>query len=508
MSLLVGVHLDNVDQPPESSFRRLALARPEAALALWTAGTRHRRGVYRRLRALGVARVCVRVGDERIAGSVDDYLRDVDAALDEAVAGGFAEDDVDVQLLNEPNLGPNSATDVGLFVGQVVRRWRRPARAVLPPVSRGRPGWQGYAAQVLAVAGPLPARVARAEHAYAGDLEALPPCDPAGPPVLVTEFSRPDLTGAARGGWVVDQLRALAAKGYAQAHQFILDGRPGGAWSDSYRMTDDEAAVIGRRGALPDGRPKERSMLRIIDISNYQGLVDPSSWRAAGIDGAVVRVSEDGAELDPFAPGNVRAIRGAGLLLGLYHLSDPRFAAPVQSLETFQRGIDNVGGLEPGNVLVNDSELGPEGDLAQWHAEWGDGARRKWGFKALFYSGPWWMGPHNLSIEGVAAQYAGLWEANYTGDPSFRPANVDGWRDLVMVQYTASGTAPGVSGPVDLSTFFGGRDDWLALGMPAPTPAPAPPPTPAPPDPVAAALADLRAAVGRLEAAIAARAAA
>jgi lysozyme len=505
VSLLVGVHLDNVDQPPEASYRRLALARADAALALWTAGTRHRRGVHQRLRALGVGRVCVRVGDEWIAGSVDDYLRDVDAAVDEAVAGGFAEDQVDVQILNEPNLGPCSATEVGLFVGQVLQRWRRRARAVLPPVSRGRPGWQDYAAQVLAVAGPPPARVARAEHAYGADCEALPPCDPAGPPVLVTEFSRPDLTGAARGRWAVEQLRALSARGYAAAYQFILDGRTGGAWPDAYRMTDDEAAVIGQRGALPDGPTTEQgaSMLRIIDISNYQGAVDPSGWAAAGIAGAVVRVSEDGSDLDPFAAANVRAIRGAGLLLGLYHVTDPRLASPVESLEAFQRGIDNVGGLQPGELLVNDAELGPDGDLARWHAEWGDGARSKWGLRPLLYSGEWFMAPHNLAIEGVAAQYGGLWLASWTGDPARRPS-VAGWPAPVMVQWTSSGAAPGVGGAVDLNTFFGSREDWLALGMPA---RPAPQPAPAPADPVAAALADLRAAVGRLEDAIAGRAA-
>jgi lysozyme len=249
----------------------------------------------------------------------------------------------------------------------------------------------------------------------------------------------------------------------------------------------------------PTAKPQEpvkepTAMLRIVDLSNYQGLVDMSGWKAAGIDGAVVRVSEDGSPLDAFAPANVKQLRDGGFLVGLYHLTDPRFATPVQSLQTFQRGMDNVGGMLPGEVPFNDAEQGNPGDHAPWQSQWGRGFATTHGFKSGFYSAPWWMDPNNLSIEGVAREYSCLWEAKYTGDPSSKPDDLPGWVE-VMIQYTASGSVPGVHGNVDLNTFLGSREDWLALGKPGVVE----PPKPEPKPDLRALVDDVKSAVARLE---------
>lgn len=250
--MLVGAHLDNVDLPPDSSYRRIRLMRAEVALTLWTAGTRHRHPVYEALAAAGVQRLCIRVGDEGIAGSVDDYLKDVDQAVNEAVAAGFTEDEIDCQILNEPNLRTTSPVTVGTFVGAVLRKWRRKARPLLPPVSRGKEDWQDYARAMLGAASPLPKNVGKAKHAYAQDAESIEPADPNGLPEVVTEFSHPEIGGRARGLWVNDRLKEFSAKGYGYACQFIVDGVTGGAWPEGYRMTDGEAIEIGQRGTLPE----------------------------------------------------------------------------------------------------------------------------------------------------------------------------------------------------------------------------------------------------------------
>lgn len=236
-------------------------------------------------------------------------------------------------------------------------------------------------------------------------------------------------------------------------------------------------------GPLPEEPlvPPTTQTMQFADVSNYQGTIDMSGWKAAGIEGVIIRLSEDGSLLDAFGAANWRQAKACGLLRAAYHVCDPRFASPVGSLARFGEAIIAAGGLEPGDGIVADIELGNPGDQSTWMAEWGAGALTKFGGKAMLYSAPWWMKPHGLEIAGVAEQFSGLWDASYTGDPDARPPHIPGWDKLVMVQWTANGSLPGVLGNVDLDEFLGGLNDWLALGVPAAWPAadqPVEPPSP------------------------------
>lgn len=493
MTLLYGIHLDNRDTPPDSSHRRLQLARADLALTLWTAGTKHRRPVYQRLKRIGIGHLCIRVGDEWLPTSADAYLNDVEGALNEAVAAGYDESLIDCQLLNEPNLSGANPTAVGVFLSEVVRRWRRKARVVLPPVSRGKEGWQDYARAMLGPVGPLTGtNAAYGIHAYAADAEGLPSVGAAGTPAVVTEFSHPGLTGAARGRWVTERLRELSTKGYGYAVQFICDGVTGGAWDGNYRMTDEEAAYIGlHREAAMDTQG--------IDISNNNGVVDFDRLATSGCRFAFVKASEDDNFVDGFAQANLAGLKQLGWGRGLYHFARPSTASPAASVTLFQRAAGAQGWGEPGDVIALDieDERVPEGQsLHQWVAEWLDLAERVFGVSPWKYSGRWYTSTRDLEHDDLA-KYPTWWAAYQDAEPT----PVTGWGPIRCWQNSSSGRLPGVLGDVDLDVFHGPLDDLKALGKPG---APVPQPAPAP-DPVAAALADIKAATARLEAALAGR---
>lgn len=507
--MLVGAHLDNVDTPPDSSYRRLGLIRVDVAVTLWTAGTRHRRSVYEDLWRAGVRRLCIRVGDEGIVGGVPDYLTDVDQAVNEAVAAGFPEDAIDVQLLNEPNLRTASPVTVGTFVGAVLHGWRRKARPLLPPVSRGKEGWQDYARAMVGAVGPLPALVGYAVHAYADDCANLPACDPAGVPVVVTEFSHPTLTGRARGEWVVARLREMARKGYGYACQFIVDGVTGGAWPENYRMTDEEALAIGGRAALPEpDQPKEPPpmQIRAIDISNNNGHVDLARVKAAEYEVVIVKISEDdwGDDdfFDSYAAENLANARALGMGVGVYTFLRPSKSSPAESITLIQRALAKLGGLQPGEVVALDVEDEQfTGDLHVWLAEALALGSQVFGFPIWKYSADWYTSTRNLEHEDLAL--FPTWWASYQDT---LPTPQAGWGPIRMWQngVLAAGAVPGVAGQCDVNVFFGSLPDFKALGKPG---AAEPAPTPAPPDPLVVAFGEMQAAMAKLEAAIKARAA-
>jgi lysozyme len=458
------------------------------------------------------------------------YFKGVpDAASTIAKARAWTQQGCRVVVGNEPNLpmeGWSGGVENLAMLFEKIRSEAPAARIYWPGMSPAVPGWQEWVSSPWAMDG-IAAADGAVVHAY-GTFDQMRAVVQfyldtlLHAPLWVSEVNFGAGQQADRDAWARDHFRPFldwcSQHGRIEAVTYFahrwstpdmsLPTPVDGAGTGIERVLREWKAPVISPEAPPVEQPprpapvvgvpakKEPTpMLRLVDLSNYQGLVDMSGWKAAGIDGAIVRVSEDGSLLDPFAPANVKQLRERGLLVGLYHLTDPRFATPVQSLETFRRGMDNVGGMLPGEVPFNDAELGNPGDHAPWQAQWGRGFATTHGFKALFYSAPWWMDPHNLTIEGVAREYAGLWEAKYTGDPNTKPDDLPGWAE-VMVQYTASGSVPGVQGNVDLSTFLGSREDWLALGKPGVV---EPVPEPPKPDPVAEALAGLDAAVARVK---------
>ena len=236
----LGAHLDNLDHPADSSYRKLVLMRAGVVGTMWTDGTRHRRPVYQRLRdELDDPLFHLRVGPSARC-TVEQWLRDADAALAELPPGSR----VRVRALNEVNLdaeGAWSPEQYADFLMAIRAAWPPEIPLVASPLCLADPGWRAWRSRFLsACGGELPADLA-AVNCYAHLVDealALPR------PFDVTELNTLAMPpGPARAAWLREATDRLAAD---TTQLFIAGGRSHGAWDERYILTEQEAAILGK----------------------------------------------------------------------------------------------------------------------------------------------------------------------------------------------------------------------------------------------------------------------
>ena len=190
-------------------------------------------------------------------------------------------------------------------------------------------------------------------------------------------------------------------------------------------------------------------MAEIMDVSRWQGRIDWDKVKKSGkIDGVMLRVlgSKGGKPyLDPYFARNYAECARLGLPVGGYYytcaVTQRQMEEELAALKTALRGktfqlplaIDVeapcLRSLAPAKLSALVAEA-----AAQLEA---------WGLYAMVYTYT------NFADTALAAQSLApydLWLADYRGK---RPARRHG-----MWQYTAEGTVPGISGPVDLSHAY------------------------------------------------------
>src|SRR5581483_5411362 len=193
MDLLVGAHLDNVDQPPEASFARLRAMRAAIVGTLWTDGTKHRRPVYDRLeRDLNGPVYEVRVGPSAVVVPAA-WQAQAAAALAELPPAAVAAGRVRVRALNEVNLpaeGRWSPESYATWLTTVRRAWAYPqVQLVCAPVSLGDPGWRDWWVKFVAACGGRIPADRLAVNCYAHLVDQAAAFTGLGLPVDVTEVN-------------------------------------------------------------------------------------------------------------------------------------------------------------------------------------------------------------------------------------------------------------------------------------------------------------------------------
>ncbi|HZQ99000.1 MAG TPA: hypothetical protein VFC93_09310 [Chloroflexota bacterium] len=262
--MLIGAHLDNVDNPPDASFRRLGLMRAQVVGTMWTDGTHHRRPVYDRLELLLDKPVyLVRVGPSgRI--SPRDWARQASAALAELPSAAVDEGRVRVRALNEVNLPaeggwrPEQYADF-LAAVRKVARLPKDVALVAAPVSLGLPDYVDWWQRFVAACGGLIPADRVAVNCYADLVDQAAWFKGYGRPVDVTELNTLAVPpGPARAAWFLDACQRLAAAGVDSAQAFAVGGVSHGAWDERYVLTDDEAQAIGEgvRAMPKNSRPE------------------------------------------------------------------------------------------------------------------------------------------------------------------------------------------------------------------------------------------------------------
>ena len=187
----------------------------------------------------------------------------------------------------------------------------------------------------------------------------------------------------------------------------------------------------------------------ILDVSRWQGRIDWDTVHTSGkIDGVMLRAlgSRSGSPyIDPTFETNYTACTRLGIPVGAYYYTCARTSAQQETeLDLLRSVLTGKTFQLPVAVDVEDARLRTlKPDTLTRLTARAAGELERWGLYAMVYTYSDFA-ETALKME-LLAPYD-LWLADYRGK---RPARKHG-----MWQYTASGTLPGISGPVDLSYAY------------------------------------------------------
>lgn len=184
-----------------------------------------------------------------------------------------------------------------------------------------------------------------------------------------------------------------------------------------------------------------------IDVSDWQGYINYSEVKNAGIEIVYIKSSQGNSIIDPYFRTNYNNAKAAGLKVGLYHFLTAR---TVQEAENqAQYFVSVISGTSPDCKLAMDFEV--FGDLTNSQInEISFAFLRKvqelTGKEVIVYSDA--SNARNTFSEALANTYP-LWVAEY----SVSSPNTGNWDSYEGFQYSDKGRISGISGFTDLDIF-------------------------------------------------------
>lgn len=216
-----------------------------------------------------------------------------------------------------------------------------------------------------------------------------------------------------------------------------------------------------------------RAELDGVDVSRWQGAINWTSVKNAGVDFAFAKATEGVDFVDIRYTQNMANARLAGVPIGPYHfarpdsfVSDPLDAA--NEANDFVDAIQPYYEQYPGAYLrpVLDVEVLPDvrnqrAFLSEWIRDFADVVEDRLGESIIIYANSYYAGNY---FESDLAQYD-LWLANWTYDPNNPPSSsaYGIWDEWAFWQWTDSWSVPGISGAVDGDVFAGDAADLAAF---------------------------------------------
>jgi lysozyme len=206
------------------------------------------------------------------------------------------------------------------------------------------------------------------------------------------------------------------------------------------------------------------SVVQGVDVSVYQGTIQWSDVKTAGIDFAIARIS-DGSELDTEFAANWAGMQSAGLVRGAYQYFEPGEDPTTQANIV----VSAVGKLGAGDLPVTADMETTGGQSAATIAAnlrtWIAAVQAGTGKLPMIYTAEgYWDG----DVASGAFSNDSLWVANWEVSCPDLPT---GWSAWSVWQYSDSGTVSGISGAVDLDEFNGTLAELQSFaGGSSPTP--------------------------------------
>ena len=198
----------------------------------------------------------------------------------------------------------------------------------------------------------------------------------------------------------------------------------------------------------------------VIDVSAWQGVIDWAKAKAAGVEGAIIRIGYgSGNAVDKQAQRNINECKRLGIPFGVYLYSYAERAS-----DGIEEGKDVVAKLRQLGVKPSDLTYPVYYDTENWTGTWTghkaptdpnvwNGAINNWwsqlrgaGYTNLsVYSYPSYL---NTALNTANIHAKTRWVASYGPRVNFSFSTNDrGW------QYTSQGQVNGINGAVDLNAF-------------------------------------------------------
>ena len=193
-----------------------------------------------------------------------------------------------------------------------------------------------------------------------------------------------------------------------------------------------------------------------VDVSSWQGTINWSKVKNAGIDFAMIRILSGGVsnmEADSQFENNYKNARNAGISVGVYRYS---YALSVEQAKQEARKVLKVLNgrhldypivldMEYSSMLTNISSNAKRTDLVLAFKKIIEDA----GYEFAMYANLNWV---NNYLDMDRLSDVNLWLARWR--PLEQGPGYTGKGKLMMWQYTSEGTVPGISGDVDLNVGY------------------------------------------------------
>ncbi|MEO6884089.1 MAG: GH25 family lysozyme, partial [Bacteroidia bacterium] len=204
-----------------------------------------------------------------------------------------------------------------------------------------------------------------------------------------------------------------------------------------------------------------------IDVSSYQGTVNWTQVKSAGITFAYAKASEGVSITDAYFTSNQINGTSAGVVMGAYHFARPEDNTAIAEANHFV----SVAGpyikscYLPPVLDLEDPPSGPaletffsSSQLTAWVQAWMKTVYDSTGIEPILYTDGSISGYLNNSLN-----IYGLWMADPDGNSSTPPATTGVWTTWDFKQWSFTGTVTGVSGQVDEDVFNGTNTAFNAL---------------------------------------------
>jgi GH25 family lysozyme M1 (1,4-beta-N-acetylmuramidase) len=217
-------------------------------------------------------------------------------------------------------------------------------------------------------------------------------------------------------------------------------------------------------GALTLGPLDSSGGVQGIDVSHYQGSINWSSVKAAGISFAWIKATEGTTYKDDTFNTNYVNAYNAKVIRGAYHFARPDVSGGAAQATYFASNggawsADNL--TLPGVLDIEGSCYGlSQTSIRTWISDFYNTYKSRTGRDIVIYTSPSWWNSCTGSWNGMAAK-SPLWDAHWTTAAS--PTLPGGFSAWTVWQYTSSGSVGGVSGAVDRDKFNGTAARLLAL---------------------------------------------